>query len=163
MELPPVPVVAGTVQEKDVPIYLEGLGTVQAFNAVSIRARVDGQLKKVAFVEGQEVKAGDLLALIDPDPYQAQLEQAAARKGQDEAQLANAHADLKRYADLLATEGVTQQVYDTQKALVNQLESQFSGKPVSPLHFTFHQAATLAWQPPLCPGALSTATKKCSG
>ena len=123
MEMPPVPVKAEAVQEKDVPIYLEGLGTVQAFNAVSIRARVDGQLKKVAFAEGQDVKTGDLLAQIDPDPYQAQLEQAAAKKGQNEAQLANAQADLKRYADLLATEGVTQQVYDTQKALVNQLEA----------------------------------------
>ena len=123
MEMPPVPVVAGTVQEKDVPIYLDGLGTVQAYNSVSIRARVDGQLKKVAFVEGQDVQTGDLLAQIDPDPYQAQLEQAAAKKGQDEAQLANAQIDLKRYRDLLATEAVTQQVFDTQKALVTQLEA----------------------------------------
>ena len=123
MEVPPVPVVAGTVAEKDVPIFLEGLGTVQAFNTVSIRARVDGQLKKVAFTEGQDVRAGDLLALIDPDPYRASMEQAAAKKGQDEALLANAQVDLKRYGDLLANEGVTQQVYDTQKALVNQLQA----------------------------------------
>src|SRR5512143_2707104 len=89
-EMPPVPVVAGVVAEKDVPIYLEGLGTVQAYNTVTIRARVDGQVVKVAFVEGQDVHAGDLLAQIDPDPYRAALEQALARKGQDEALLANA-------------------------------------------------------------------------
>jgi membrane fusion protein, multidrug efflux system len=123
METPPVPVVAGTVAEKDVPVFLEGLGTVVAFNTVTIHSRVDGQLRKVAFIEGQEVHAGDLLAQIDSDPYQAQVEQAMAKKGQDEAQLANARVDLRRYADLLANEGVTQQVYDTQKALVNQLEA----------------------------------------
>jgi membrane fusion protein, multidrug efflux system len=123
MEMPPVPVVAGTVMEKDVPIFLEGLGTVQAFNTVTVRARVDGQVEKIAFVEGQDVHAGDLLAQIDPAPFRAILEQAVAKKGQDEAQLANAKVDLKRYADLLANEGVTQQTYDTQKALVNQLEA----------------------------------------
>ena len=119
--LPPVPVVAGVVAEKDVPIYLEGIGTVQAFNTVTVRARVDGQVQKIAFTEGQDVRAGDLLAQIDPDPYRTAMEQAVAKKGQDEAQLANARVDLKRYADLLANEGVTQQQYDTQKALVNQL------------------------------------------
>ena len=103
------------------PIYLSGIGTVQAFNTVTVRARVDGQVKKIAFVEGQDVHAGDLLAQIDPDPYRTALDQAVAKKGQDEAQLANARVDLKRYADLLANEGVTQQQYDTQKALVDQL------------------------------------------
>lgn len=122
-ETPPVAVVEGIVARKDVPIYIEGLGTVQAFNSVTIRSRVDGQLQKVAFTEGMEVHAGDLLAQIDPDPFRAQLEQAAAKKGQDEAQLANARTDLKRYADLLANEGVTEQVYATQKSLVNQLEA----------------------------------------
>ncbi len=122
-EIPPVTVVAGVVAEKDVPIYLDGLGTVQAFNTVTIRARVDGQVEKIAFTEGQDVHVGDLLVQIDPDPYRTALEQAAAKKGQDEAQLANANADLKRYGDLLANEGVTQQVYDTQKSLVNQLEA----------------------------------------
>jgi membrane fusion protein, multidrug efflux system len=121
MELPPVPVVAGTVAEKDVPIYLAGIGTVQAFNTVTVHARVDGQVRKIAFTEGQDVHAGDLLAQIDPDPYRTALEQTLAKKGQDEAQLANARVDLKRYADLLANEGVTQQQYDTQKALVDTL------------------------------------------
>ena len=123
MEMPPVPVIAGTVMKKDMPIYLEGIATVQAFNTVTVRARVDGQIEKVAFVEGQDVKAGDLLAKIDPAPFRTALDQAIAKKGQDEAQLANARVDLKRYADLLANEGVTQQQYDTQKALVNQLEA----------------------------------------
>jgi multidrug efflux system membrane fusion protein len=121
MELPPVPVVAGTVAQKDVPIYLGGIGTVQAFNTVTIHARVDGQVQKIAFTEGQDVHAGDLLAQIDPDPFRTALEQTVAKKGQDEAQLANARVDLKRYADLLANEGVTQQQYDTQQSLVNQL------------------------------------------
>lgn len=119
----PVPVVAGTVARKDVPVYLDGLGTVQAYNMVTVRSRVDGELKQVAFTEGQEVKAGDLLAQIDPDPFRATLEQATAKKGQDEALLANAKVDLERYAELLKKEGVTQQVYDTQKAQVNQLEA----------------------------------------
>jgi membrane fusion protein, multidrug efflux system len=119
-ELPPVPVVAIPVAQEDMPIYLTGIGTVQAFNTVTVRARVDGQVTKIAFTEGQDVHAGDLLAQIDPDPYRTALAQAAAKKGQDEAQLANARVDLKRYADLLANEGVTQQQYDTQKALVDQ-------------------------------------------
>jgi multidrug efflux system membrane fusion protein len=119
----PVPVVTGMVGQKDVPIYLDGLGTVQAYNTVLVRSRVDGELVKVAFTEGQDVKAGDVLAQIDPAPFQATLDQAVAKKAQDEAQLANARLDLKRYADLLATDGTTQQTYDTQKALVDQLEA----------------------------------------
>jgi membrane fusion protein, multidrug efflux system len=119
--LPPVPVVAGVVAEKDVPIYLGGIGTVQPFNTVTVHARVDGQVTRIAFTEGQDVHAGDLLAQIDPDPFRSALEQTMAKKGQDEAQLANARVDLKRYADLLANEGVTQQQYDTQKALVDTL------------------------------------------
>jgi len=121
LELPPVPVVAGTVAQKDVPIYLGGIGTVQAFNTVTIHARVDGQVQKIGFTEGQDVHAGDLLAQIDPDPFRTALDQSVAKKGQDEAQLANARVDLKRYADLLAQDAVTQQQYDTQKSLVDQL------------------------------------------
>jgi multidrug efflux system membrane fusion protein len=119
----PIPVVAGVVGTRDVPIYLDGLGTVQAFNTVTVRARVDGQLLKVAFTEGQDVKAGDVLALLDPAPYQAALDQAVAKKAQDEALLANARVDLQRYADLLKTDAVTQQTYDTQKALIAQVDA----------------------------------------
>jgi multidrug efflux system membrane fusion protein len=119
----PVPVMIGHARQKDVPIYLDGLGTVQAFNTVTIHTRVDGELVKVAFTEGQDVKTGDLLAQIDPAPYQAALNQVVAKKAQDAAQLANARADLQRYADLLKTDGTTQQTYDTQKALVDQLDA----------------------------------------
>jgi len=122
-EMPPVPVMAGVVAQKDIPIYLTGLGTVQAFNTVTVRARVDGQLRKVAFVEGQDVHAGDLLAEIDPDPFRTALDQAKAKQNQDQSLLENARVDLERYSGLLAKEGVTKQVYDTQKALVNQLEA----------------------------------------
>jgi membrane fusion protein, multidrug efflux system len=122
-QTPPVPVLPGTVAQRDVPVYLDGLGTVQAFNTVTVRARVDGQLNKVEFVEGQDVTVGQRLALIDPAPFRAALEQVTAKKGQDEAQLANARVDLNRYADLLTKQGVTEQVYDTQKALVRQLEA----------------------------------------
>ena len=122
-ELPPVPVVAGVVAQKDVPLYLNGLGTVQAFNTVTVRSRVDGQVVKIAFTEGQDVHTGDELVEIDPAPYRTLLAQAVAKQGQDEAQLTNAQTDLKRYADLLAKGGVTQQVFDTQKALANQLEA----------------------------------------
>ena len=122
--LPPVPVVAGHVVQKDVPIYLDGLGTVQAFNAVTVHVRVDGELKKVAFAEGQDVKAGDVLAQIDPDPFRAQLDQAEAKQTQDEAQLANARLDLQRDAEQIAAKIVSQQVYDTQKAVVDQLAAQ---------------------------------------
>src|SRR5207237_9504182 len=98
-------------------------GPVEAINHVTIRQRVDGQIQKIAFIEGQDVHVGDLLAQIDPDPYRAQMEQVEAKKGEDEAQLANARADLKRDADLLAQRIVSQQVYDTQKALVDQLSA----------------------------------------
>lgn len=119
----PVPVVVGTVLKKDVPIYLEGLGTVQAFNSVSVHVRVDGQLQKVAFTEGQEVKAGDFLAQIDPEPFKAQLGQVVAKKHEDDAQLANARVQLERDTDLLKQQIVSQQDFDTQKALTIQLEA----------------------------------------
>jgi len=86
----PVPVVAGKVEQKDVPIFLDGLGTVQAFNTVTVRPRVDGELTQVLFREGEDVKTGDLLAVVDPRPYQAAMDQAVAKKAQDEAQLGNA-------------------------------------------------------------------------
>ncbi|MGB8165877.1 MAG: efflux RND transporter periplasmic adaptor subunit [Chthoniobacteraceae bacterium] len=117
---PPVPVVAGTVEKKDVPIYLDGLGTVQALNTVTVRARVDGEIKKIAFVEGQDVKAGDLLVEIDEAPYRAAYDQAVAKKAEDEAQRANAQRDLDRYNDLAGKKVISSQQLDTQKALVRQ-------------------------------------------
>ena len=122
-----VPVVPGVVEQKDVPIYLDGLGTVQAFNTVQVRSRVDGQVQRIAFTEGQDVKAGDLLAQIDPAPFQAQLDQNLARKAQDEAQLAVARLTLKRDDELLTGKILSQQDYDTQKALVDQLEATVNG------------------------------------
>ena len=117
----PVAAIIGTVTQKDVPIYLDGLGTVQAFNTVTVRSRVDGQLNKLSFKEGQDVQAGELLAQIDPDPFRTQVEQLEAKKAQDEAQLSFARVELKRNADLLAQKIVSQEVYDTQKAQVDQL------------------------------------------
>jgi membrane fusion protein, multidrug efflux system len=117
---PPVPVVAGAVEKKDVPIYLDGLGTVQALNTVTVRARVDGEIKKIAFVEGQDVKAGELLVQIDDAPYLATYDQAVAKKAEDEAQLANAQRDLERYNDLAGKKVISSQQLDTQKALVRQ-------------------------------------------
>jgi multidrug efflux system membrane fusion protein len=119
----PVSVLAGTVTTQDVPIYLDGLGTVQAFNTVTVRARVDGQVQRILFQEGREVHSGDLLAQIDPAPLQAQLDQTLAKKAEDAAQLAVARLNLARNADLLASKILAQQDYDTQKALVEQLQA----------------------------------------
>jgi len=117
----PVPVVLATAETRDFPIYLDGIGTVQAFNSVTIRARVDGELQDVAFTEGQEVHKGDLLATIDPRPYKAALDQAVAKKAQDEAQLNNAKSVLLRDTTLLQQRVLDRQSYDTQKFLVDQL------------------------------------------
>jgi multidrug efflux system membrane fusion protein len=119
----PISVVIGTVEKKDLPIYLDSLGTVQAFNTVTVRGRVDGTVQKIAFQEGQDVHAGDVLAQIDPAPFKTQVQQAEAKKGQDDAQLENANVELKRDASLLASKILAQEVYDTQKALVKQLEA----------------------------------------
>ncbi|HEY5706861.1 MAG TPA: efflux RND transporter periplasmic adaptor subunit [Terrimicrobiaceae bacterium] len=119
----PVPVVAGQAERRDFPLYLNALGTVQAYNSVTLRARVDGELQQVYFQEGQNVQKGDLLAQIDPRPYQAQLDQAKAKKAQDEAQLANAKIVLSRNSLLLKNSVVDQQTYDTQKYAVDQLEA----------------------------------------
>jgi multidrug efflux system membrane fusion protein len=113
----------GTVQQKDFPLYLDGLGTVQAFNTVTVRSRVDGQLIKLAFREGQDVHAGDLLAQIDPEPFRTQVAQAEAKKAQDVAQLANARVEVKRNETLLASKIVSQEVYDAQKAQADQFEA----------------------------------------
>jgi multidrug efflux system membrane fusion protein len=119
----PVPVVAGKVEEKDTPIYLDGLGTVQAFNTVTVHSRVDGELQQVLFTEGQDVKTGDLLAVIDPRPFQAALDQAVAKKAQDEAQLANAKVTLARNTDLLKKKVIDQQDFDTSKYQGDQFQA----------------------------------------
>ena len=119
----PVTIVPGTVVQKDVPVYVDGIGTVQALNTVSVRSRVDGQLVKVFFTEGQDVKGGDVLAQIDPMPFRTLLDQAMAKKNQDEVQLANARLDLNRYQEMVAKNVIARQQFDTQKALVGQLEA----------------------------------------
>jgi membrane fusion protein, multidrug efflux system len=113
-----------TVEKADFPVYLTSLGTVQAFNTVLVRSRVDGQIDKIAFTEGQLVKQGDLLAEIDPRPYQAALDQAKAKKDQDEANLANTNLDLQRYVKL--GEFATRQQLDTQRSNVSQLTAQIA-------------------------------------
>jgi multidrug efflux system membrane fusion protein len=117
-----VPVVASAVISHDVPVYLRGVGTVVAFNTVQIHSQIVGVLTRIAFTEGQSVKAGDLLAEIDPSPYQAQLDQVIAARGRDQAQLVNALANLARYNQLLANGWATQQLVATQKAQVAQLQ-----------------------------------------
>ena len=117
----PVAVTTTPVVRKDVPVHLDGIGTVQAFNTVTVRAQVDGQLEKVTFTEGQDVKAGDVLAQIDQRRYQAKLTQAQGMKAKDEAQLANVKLDLERFVRL--GQFATQQSVDTQRALVRQLEA----------------------------------------
>jgi multidrug efflux system membrane fusion protein len=122
---PAIPVTPGVAETKNIPVYLTGLGTVQAFNTVVVKVRVDGQLDKVAFTEGQNVKAGDLLAQIDPRPFQAALDQVKAVKAKDEAQLENAKRDLQRFINL--HDFATKQSVDTQTALVRQFEATIQG------------------------------------
>src|SRR6476661_5283266 len=118
----PVRVTIAPVEKADFPVYLTGLGTVQGFNTVVVRTRVDGQINRIAFKEGQLVKEGDTLVEIDPRPYQAALDQAKAKKAQDEANLANANLDLQRYTKL--GEFATRQQTDTQRSTVAQLTAQ---------------------------------------
>jgi multidrug efflux system membrane fusion protein len=120
----PVRVTIAPVEKSDFPVYLTGLGTVQGFNTVIVRTRVDGQIDKIAFKEGQLVNQGDLLAEIDPRPFQAALDQAKAKKAQDEANLANANLDLQRFTKL--GEFATRQQTDTQRSTVAQLTAQIA-------------------------------------
>jgi membrane fusion protein, multidrug efflux system len=124
---PGIPVTSGTVVAQDVPVFRNGIGSVQAYNTVAIKSRVDGQIVQVAFKEGQDVKEGDLLFQIDPRGYQAALEQAQAAKQKDEANLVGAQADLDRYEKLLTPGWQTRQSYDQQKAQVAQLQAAIKG------------------------------------
>jgi multidrug efflux system membrane fusion protein len=124
---PAIPVSLGIVAAADVPNFLHGIGTVQAFNKVTVRSRVDGPIIRVDFAEGQEVEAGSTLFKIDPRPYLAALAQAKAARNKDAAQLESAQLDLERYARLLDHGIQTQQTYDRQKALVGQLRAAIDG------------------------------------
>jgi len=119
-----VRVSVATVEKTDFPVYQTSLGTVQAFNTVLVRSRVDGQIDKIAFTEGQVIKQGDLLTAIDPRPYQASLDAAKAKKDQDEANLANTNLDLQRFIKL--GEFATRQQLDTQRSSVSQLTAQIA-------------------------------------
>jgi len=120
----PVPVLAAQAKLADVPVYLDGVGTIKALNTVTVRPQVDGKLMRILFKEGQDVERGYVLAEIDPITYQALFDQVTAKKAQDEAQLANARLDLERYNRLVASNSATRQQADTQKAMVAQLEAQ---------------------------------------
>jgi multidrug efflux system membrane fusion protein len=124
---PLVPVVVARATRQDVPIYATGVGAVQAYQSVLVRARVDGTLLSIPVREGQDVKQGDLIAVIDPRPYQAVLDQANAKKAQDQAQLANASLDMARFQSLLRQDFASRQQVDTQNALVNQFVAAIAG------------------------------------
>ena len=119
-----VSVAIATVQKQDVPVYLVGLGSVTAFYTANIKSRVDGQIMRVNFKEGQVVKEGDLLIVIDPRPYQVQLEQMQAQLFKDQASLRDAKLNLDRYTTLIPSGSIAQQQVDTQKSLVDQLDGQ---------------------------------------
>ena len=126
-----IPVTIAQAKKADFPVYLNGLGAVEPYQTVLIRSRVDGQVTKIAFKQGQMVKQGDLLVQIDPRPYQAALDQAVAKKAQDEATLKNAQLDLVRYTGLAKEDSVAAQKVDTQQATVNELIAQVKGDQAS--------------------------------
>lgn len=121
-EMPPQPVRIAVAKEQDVPEYLNGLGTVTAANTALVRSRVDGQLQRLHFIEGQVVQAGDLLAEIDPRPFEVSLSEARGLLARDQAILENARQDLARYTRLGKTGGMSGQEVDTQRSLVRQYE-----------------------------------------
>lgn len=123
----PVPVTFAIAKATNFPVYLNGLGTVQPYQTVTLRSRVDGEVMKVGFRQGQMVKDGQVLVQIDPRPYQASLEQAKAKKAQDEATLRNAKLDLQRYQTLVIHDAGSRQQLDTQRATVDQLTAQVQG------------------------------------
>src|SRR3954469_21975007 len=120
----PVPVVAALAKRSDVPVYLDGVGTIRALNTVTVRSQVDGKLLSVNYTEGQDVERGYVLARIDPTTYQAAYDQAVAKKALDEATLANARLDLERYNKLVSTNSIARQQLDTQRMTVAQQEAQ---------------------------------------
>lgn len=124
---PAIPVEAASVKRQDVPVLMSNIGAVQAYQSVLVRPRVDGTIQQFMFTEGQDVKAGDKLALIDPRPYQTALDQALAKKAADQAQLANAERDLTRYANLARSDFASRQQLDTQQAVVAQLQATIAG------------------------------------
>lgn len=117
-----VPVAVAKAETRNLPVYLQGLGSVEAFNTVVVKSRIDGQLVQIAFKEGQEVNKGDLLAVIDPRPYQVQLSQAEATLYKDQSALKDAQLNFQRFNDLYKQGIIPQQQYDTQRSLVGQLE-----------------------------------------
>ena len=121
---PPIPVEAAIASRVDLPLYIDAIGTAQAARTATVTTRVDGQLQKIAFAEGSQVKAGDLLAQIDPAPYRAQLEQAQAKLAQDEAQLDNARRDVQRYVTLSPEDYTSKQTLDTARSEVAQFSAQ---------------------------------------
>jgi multidrug efflux system membrane fusion protein len=123
----PIPVTVARVENSDFPVYLNGLGTAQPYDKIMVRSRVDGQIVKVAFRQGQMVNKGDTLVEIDPRPYQAALDQVRAKKAQDEANLKNAKLNLDRYNSLALKDYASRQQVDTQQALVDQLTAQVNG------------------------------------
>ncbi len=130
-QLPPVPVTVVASAKRDVPILLRNIGAVQAGQTAAIRPRVDGTLEQVLFTEGQEVKRGELIARLDPRPYQAILDQAIGRRAATEASLANARLDLARSTDLARSQFASRQVVDTRAAQVAQLEAQLKSDEAS--------------------------------
>ena len=120
---PPVPIVAGEVAQHDVPIYLMGIGTVIAYNTDIVRAQIQGQIISINFTEGQKVNAGQLLAVIDPRPYRAQIDQYTANLERDQAQLQNALSNQTRYTALGKNGWATPQLIETQDAQVGQLKA----------------------------------------
>jgi multidrug efflux system membrane fusion protein len=127
----PAPVLVARAVTTDMPVYFDAVGNTKALNTATVTPQVTGQIVKVSFREGQDVKRGDVLAEIDPRTYQAQYDQAVAKKAQDEATLANARIDLDRYTKLAASNSGSKQQADTQKALVAQLEAQVQGDQAS--------------------------------
>lgn len=130
-KVPAVPVGTAVAKQEDIALLLTGLGNIQPFQQTTVRPQVDGQLVDVSFREGSEVKAGEVLARLDARSYQAAVNQAIAKKAQDEAQLANARADVKRYQELVARNFISRQQLDTTQSQVAQLEAVVKGDSAS--------------------------------